>query len=111
MRFLQEQAHKVLEDANLSAKLHHIACNFKKVPGKTYYVYKNKDTGKEYMGMISPEEWGAACPPLVAGYRMEHDHSWTPVGNVEEKNTANEMINKILRANAAGSKLSLTFGN
>ena len=52
---MQEQAHKVLEDANLSAKLHHIACNFKKIPGKTYYVYKNKDTGKEYMSMISPE--------------------------------------------------------
>ena len=57
------------------------------------------------------QEWGATCPPYVAGYRLEHDHSWTPVGNMEEKNTANEMIDKILRANAAGSKLSLTFGN
>ena len=57
------------------------------------------------------QEWGATCPPFVAGYRLEHDHSWTPVGNVEEKNTANEMIDKILRANAAGSKLQLTFGN
>ena len=55
VRFLQEQAHRVLEDANLSAKLHHIARNFKKIPGKTYYVYKNKETGKEYMSMISPE--------------------------------------------------------
>ena len=53
VRFLQEQAHKVLEDANLSAKLHHIACNFKKIPGKTYYVYK-QESGKEYMSMISP---------------------------------------------------------
>ena len=57
------------------------------------------------------QEWGAACPPVVAGYRLEHDHSWTPVKNVEEKNNANEMIEKILRANAAGSKLQLTFGN
>merc|ERR1712020_381638 len=56
VRFLQEQAHRVLEDANLSAKLHHIACNFKKIPGKTYYVYKKQETGKEYMSMISPEE-------------------------------------------------------
>ena len=55
VRFLQEQAHKVLEDANLSAKLHHIACNFKKIPGKTYYIYKKQETGKEYMSMISPE--------------------------------------------------------
>ena len=40
VRFLQEQARKVLEEANLNAELHHIACNFKKVPGKMYYVYK-----------------------------------------------------------------------
>ena len=57
------------------------------------------------------QEWGAACPPFVAGYRLEHDMSWTPVGKMEEKNNANEMIEKILRANAAGSKLQLTFGN
>ena len=40
VRFLQEQARKVLEEANLNAELHHIACNFKKVPGKMYYVYR-----------------------------------------------------------------------
>ena len=57
------------------------------------------------------QEWGAACPPFVAGYRLEHDQSWTPVANVEERNTENEMIDKILRANAAGSKLQLAFGN
>merc|ERR1712241_794164 len=33
----QEQARKVLEDARLNALLHKTACNFKKVPGKTYY--------------------------------------------------------------------------
>ena len=38
VRFLQEQARKVLEDARLNALLHKTACNFKKVPGKTYYV-------------------------------------------------------------------------
>merc|ERR1712151_662029 len=42
VRFLQEQARKVLEDARLNALLHKTACNFKKVPGKTYYVYKQR---------------------------------------------------------------------
>ena len=58
VRFLQEQARKVLEEANLSAELHHIACNFKRIPGKIYYVYRKPDTGKKYMSMISPTEWG-----------------------------------------------------
>ena len=54
VRFLQEQARQVLEEANRSKTLHHIACNFKKIPGKVYYVYR-RDNGKEYMSMISPE--------------------------------------------------------
>jgi len=54
MRHLQEQARKVLEEADSSARLHRINCNFKKIPGKIYYVYK-KENGEEYMSMISPE--------------------------------------------------------
>merc|ERR1712133_295660 len=61
VRFLQEQARKVLEDARLNALLHKTACNFKKVPGKTYYIY-TRPNGKNYMSMISPEEWGKDCP-------------------------------------------------
>merc|ERR1711978_315707 len=38
VRFLQEQARKVLEDARLNALVHKTSCNFKKIPGKTYYI-------------------------------------------------------------------------
>ena len=55
VRFLQQQAKAVLEEANLNAELHHIACNFKKVPGKIYYVYRREESGAKYMSMISPE--------------------------------------------------------
>ena len=54
VRFLQQQARAVLEEANRSRELHHIACNFKKIPGKIYYVYR-RDDGSNYMSMISPE--------------------------------------------------------
>ena len=54
VRFLQQQAKSILEEAALNNQLHHIACNFKKVPGKIYYVYK-RDNGKHYMSMISPK--------------------------------------------------------
>merc|ERR1711988_1693713 len=61
VRFLQEQARKVLEDARLNALLHKTSCNFKKIPGKTYYVYKQrKNPDEEFLSMISPEEWGAS---------------------------------------------------
>ena len=55
VRFLQQQAKAVLEEANLNKELHHIACNFKKVPGKIYYVYRREESGANYMSMISPE--------------------------------------------------------
>merc|ERR1712158_330613 len=72
VRFLQQQARKVLEDARLNALLHKTACNFKKVPGKTYYVYKQRaNPDEEMLSMISPEEWGPGGPEYVGGYRLE----------------------------------------
>merc|ERR1712102_140575 len=56
VRFLQEQAKKVLEEARLNALIHKTSCNFKKIPGKTYYVYKQrKNPEEEFLSMISPE--------------------------------------------------------
>ena len=78
VRFLQEQARKVLEEARMNALLHKTSCNFKKIPGKTYYVYKQrKNPDDEFLSMISPEEWGSSGPEFVAGYRLEYDMSWT----------------------------------
>ena len=68
----------MLEDARLNALLHKTNCNFKKIPGKTYYIYKQKkNPDEEFLSMISLEEWGASCPEYVGGYRLEFDMSWT----------------------------------
>merc|ERR1712029_624334 len=59
VRFLQEQARKVLEEAQRDAEINHVACNFKRIPGKVYYIYRRKTSkagleGQKYMSMISP---------------------------------------------------------
>ena len=54
VRFLQEQARKVLEEAQRDQEINHMACNFKRIPGKVYYIYKRAN-GKKYMSMISPD--------------------------------------------------------
>merc|ERR1711962_1086877 len=101
VRFLQEQARKVLEDARLNALLHQTSCNFKKIPGKTYYVYKQrKNPDEEMLSMISPEEWGPGGPEFVAGYRLEYDMSWTPLEDCERKSNETQLINKILDTTA-----------
>ena len=68
MRFLQEQAKKVLEEARLNNLLHKTACNIKKVPGQKYYIYKQRRNPEdEMLSLISPEEWGPSGPEFVAG--------------------------------------------
>ena len=54
VRFLQEQARKCLEEAQRDKEINHMACNFKRIPGKLYYIY-TRANGKKYMSMISPE--------------------------------------------------------
>jgi len=104
VRFLQEQAKKVLEEARLSALIHKTACNFKKVPGKKYYVYKQrKNPEDEMISMISPEEWGPGGPEYVAGYRLEFDMSWTPLEDCERRGNEIKMINQIIDTSEAVS--------
>jgi len=111
VRFLQEQARKVLEEAQRDQEINHMACNFKRIPGKIYYIYKRQTSkagleGQKYMSMISPEEWGKGCPEFVAAYKLEHDMSWTPWECIQRKEDENQMIDKILRT---GTQLQLTF--
>merc|ERR1711941_144858 len=112
VRFLQEQARKILEQAQRDKEINHMACNFKRIPGKLYYIYRQKfhmqntGNGKPYMSMISPEEWGKDCPPFVAAYKLEHDMTWTPQANIEAKENENAIIDKILKKQ---SHLAITF--
>jgi len=107
VRFLQEQARKVLEEARLNNLLHKTPCNFKKIPGSTYYVYKQKrNPDEEFISMISPSEWGASGPEFVAAYRLEHDMSWTPAEHMEARADELKMINKILDV---GSNVQFNF--
>ena len=62
-----EQARKILEEAQKDKEINHMACNFKRIPGKLYHIYKRPSArgpdgtpyagapGKNYMSMISPE--------------------------------------------------------
>merc|ERR1712037_900320 len=102
VRFLQEQARKVLEEARMNALLHKTSCNCKKIPGKTYYVYKQrKNPEDEFLSMISPQEWGPSGPEFVQGYRLEYDMSWTELKDLDKRSNELSLINKILDTNAS----------
>ncbi|KZS09111.1 Uncharacterized protein APZ42_026866 [Daphnia magna] len=99
VRFLHEQARRILEETKEAENLHHLACNFKKIPGKIYYLYQ-RGSGQKYFSMLSPEEWGQSCPhTFLGGYRLEADMSWTPAAKVEKKDNELRLIDQILDGN------------
>jgi len=97
MRSLQSQAKRVLEETKRDNDLHHAACNFKKIPGKLYYLYKRKSQ-LTYVSMLSPEEWGAECPhEFLACYKLEFDFSWTPFEYIEKNEADNLIVEKLIK--------------
>ncbi|KAJ8400227.1 hypothetical protein AAFF_G00399210 [Aldrovandia affinis] len=101
IRYLQEQARKVLEDAKKDAELHHAACNVVKKPGNMYYLYM-RESGQRYFSILSPQEWGPSCPhKFIGGYKLQYDMSWTPLDEVEKKDSELGIMDKLLNQQAA----------
>ncbi|CAB3372777.1 Hypothetical predicted protein [Cloeon dipterum] len=103
VRHLQEMAMKILQEAQDNTRLHHAACNFKKVPGKIYHLYK-RSSGQTYFSMLSPEEWGQSCPHDFQGsYRLECDLTWTPLEEMEQKDSDMQIIEALMGAKNFGN--------
>lgn len=96
VKALQAEAKKILEEAQQETELHHARCAFKKIPGKTYYLYRDSGGGLNF-SMLSPEDWGGRPPQAFQGaYRLEADHSWTPAGESERPDDTGELVKKLL---------------
>ncbi|XP_052797395.1 uncharacterized protein C1orf50 homolog [Mya arenaria] len=101
IRYLQEQAKKVLEEAKRDAMMHHAACNLVKKPGQIYYLYE-RESGQKYFSILSPQEWGASCPhEFIGAFKLEHDMSWTPYDKIEQRSQDFAFINKVMNAQHA----------
>jgi len=101
IKFLQEQAHKALEEAKKDSDLHHAACNIVKKPGTMYHMYK-RESGQKYLSILSPKEWGASCPHEHLGsWRLEYDMSWTPLADVQKKSEQLALMDKVLNSQLA----------
>ena len=96
MRALQEQARRLLEEATLAARLHRARCNFRKIPGKIYHLYRRED-GELYFSMLSPDDWGGKPPHGFEGsYRLENDMSMSPAGSSHEMTDGKAFIAALL---------------
>ncbi|XP_010226766.1 PREDICTED: uncharacterized protein C1orf50 homolog [Tinamus guttatus] len=100
IRHLQEQARKVLDEANRDADLHHVACNLVKKPGNIYYMYR-RESGQRYFSILSPKEWGTSPHEFLGAYKLQHDMSWTPFEDVERRDAEIKALDKLLSQQAA----------
>lgn len=77
IKSLQDEARRILEQAQRDQTLHRARCHSQRIPGKTYYLYQH-DNDELYFSLLSPEDWGGQPPHAYAGaYRLEMDMSWT----------------------------------
>lgn len=99
VKFLQNQAKSILEEANRNTMLHNIPCNFVKIPGTTYHLYE-KPSGEKYWSIITPAEWGSALSPneAIGSYRVEYDKSFTPMDQIEEFTEHRQFAERLLGA-------------
>ena len=96
IRLLQTEAQTVLESAQQDQELHRAECNFKRIPGRIYHLYR-KTTGRCYFSMLSPDDWGASPPhEFVDSYKLENDLSWTPVDELDQGDDSRELIDRLL---------------
>ncbi len=96
MRALQEEARLLLEEAQVSARLQRAKCNFRKIPGKVYHLYRRPD-GELYFSMISPGEWGKAPPHAFEGsYKVDFDLSLRPLSDERARPDGRAVISHLL---------------
>jgi len=110
IRFLQEQAKKVLDEARDSTNLNNAKCNFVKKPGNVYYLYE-RSSGTVYFSMLGPQEW-ADCPHVFMGaYRYEQDRTWTKMEDIKRKDQELKVIDNLLTRGGVPSLEYITTGH
>jgi Protein of unknown function (DUF2452) len=95
IRALQEKAHKLLERAELDAKLHRALCRFEKKVGDVYHLYKEPDDST-WFSLIAPGEWLVHKPTFVGSFRLEADQSFTPLDQIAEQDERQATIRGLL---------------
>ncbi|MFB1489405.1 MULTISPECIES: DUF2452 domain-containing protein [unclassified Thiocapsa] len=104
IKLLQQEARKVLADAKEEQALTRAHCAFKRIPGRTYHLYR-KAVGGPFFSMLAPAEWGGAVPyEFLGSYRLETDYSWTPADRADQADDTGELVTQLLRIGGLASR-------
>lgn len=102
IRALQAEARKILAEARRDRDLHAVECRFRRVPGKTYHLYRRGD-GRRYFSMLAPQDWGGSPPDTYLGaYRLGPDQSWRPAEEGGGGDQARRLVERLLAPSGLG---------
>lgn len=70
---IKSEWQSLLDEVELNKRLYSAKHNFKPVIGETYFLYK-RDSGEEFLSIISPKEWGKF--EFIGSYKFLPDGRW-----------------------------------
>ena len=73
MENIKREIEEVVKESIETENLEKIKCNFKKIPGKNYYLYQ-KPNNELFFSMLSPKEWNSNNN-FIDEYFYDYDHT------------------------------------
>ena len=77
MQNIKNEIEEVIRESVETENLEKIKCNFKKIPGKNYYLYQNPDE-EFFFSMLSPKEWNSKNN-FINEFFYDYDHTFQKV--------------------------------
>lgn len=73
MQNIKNEIEEVIKESIETENLEKIKCNFKKIPGKNYFLYQ-KPNNELFFSMLSPKEWNSKNL-FICEYFYDYDHT------------------------------------
>lgn len=73
MQNIKNEIEEVIKESVETENLEKIKCNFKKIPGKNYFLYQ-KPNNELFFSMLSPKEWNTKNL-FICEYFYDYDHT------------------------------------
>ena len=77
MENIKREIEEVVKESIETENLEKIKCNFKKIPGKNYFLYQ-KPNNELFFSMLSPKEWDSNNN-FIDEYFYDYDHTFQKV--------------------------------
>jgi hypothetical protein len=73
MQNIKNEIEEVIKESVETENLEKIKCNFKKIPGKNYFLYQ-KPNNELFFSMLSPKEWNSKNL-FICEFFYDYDHT------------------------------------